>query len=181
MGLLEWLGLKLTLEEEHRANPELCFKTLHWSKQPGVDEWHLHCAACHETFIKTLRDRETGQLKYHRSSYWLWLKENIPNDYEPYEERLKQLFYEKFPDADEPNAECAALAQAAVEARVRQIEAECEVKRQENLAKPHCPTCNSTDVQPISTVKRVASTAVMGLASSTIGKSYECKKCGYKW
>ena len=181
MGLLEWLGLKLTLEEEHSANPDLCFKTLHWSKQSGVDEWWLHCAACHATLIETYRDRQTGQLKFRYSSHWRLLKGKIPNDYAPYEERLKQLFYEKFPDADEPNAEYAALAQAAVAERIAQYEREDEVRRQENLAKPHCPTCGSTDVQPISTVKRVASTAVMGLASSTIGKSYECKKCGYKW
>lgn len=45
----------------------------------------------------------------------------------------------------------------------------------------HCPNCNSTNTEKISTTKKVASTAVLGLASSTIGKNYKCKNCGYIW
>lgn len=46
---------------------------------------------------------------------------------------------------------------------------------------PHCPTCGSTDIQKISGAKRWLSTGLFGLASSDIGKSMCCKKCGYKW
>lgn len=46
---------------------------------------------------------------------------------------------------------------------------------------PHCPTCGSTDIQKISGTKRWFSTGLFGLASSDIGKSMCCKKCGYKW
>lgn len=46
---------------------------------------------------------------------------------------------------------------------------------------PHCPTCGSTDIQKISGTKRWLSTGLFGLASSDIGKSMCCKKCGYKW
>lgn len=54
------------------------------------------------------------------------------------------------------------------------------IKEQETL-KPHCPTCGSTDIQKISGAKRWFSTGLFGLASSDIGKSMCCKKCGYKW
>jgi hypothetical protein len=47
--------------------------------------------------------------------------------------------------------------------------------------KPKCPNCGSYRVHPISTTKRVISTATLGLASGTIGKSYECEECKYKW
>lgn len=46
---------------------------------------------------------------------------------------------------------------------------------------PHCPTCGSTNVQKISGMKRWLSVGLFGLASSDVGKSMVCKKCGYKW
>lgn len=46
---------------------------------------------------------------------------------------------------------------------------------------PRCPTCGSTNISKISTTSRMISTGLFGLASSKIGKTMECKKCGYKW
>lgn len=46
---------------------------------------------------------------------------------------------------------------------------------------PHCPTCGSIDIQKISSTKRWLSTGLFGLASSDVGKTMVCKKCGYKW
>ena len=46
---------------------------------------------------------------------------------------------------------------------------------------PQCPHCHSGRIQKISTTKRVVGVAALGLASSTIGKTMECKNCGYKW
>lgn len=54
-------------------------------------------------------------------------------------------------------------------------------KQTEEANQPHCPTCGSTDIQKISGAKRWLSTGLFGLASSDIGKSMCCKKCGYKW
>lgn len=54
-------------------------------------------------------------------------------------------------------------------------------KMQKQAKIPHCPTCGSTDIQKISGTKRWLSTGLFGLASSDIGKSMCCKKCGYKW
>jgi len=52
-------------------------------------------------------------------------------------------------------------------------------EKPENIAK--CPTCSSTNIRPLGTATRLASTSVLGLASGSIGKTFECKNCGYKW
>lgn len=46
---------------------------------------------------------------------------------------------------------------------------------------PHCPTCGSTNIQKISDTKRWLTTGLFGLASSDVGKTMVCKKCGYKF
>lgn len=51
--------------------------------------------------------------------------------------------------------------------------------RREN--RPKCPTCGSMNVRRISTTKRAGSILGLGLVSSSIGKTYECLKCKYKW
>lgn len=47
--------------------------------------------------------------------------------------------------------------------------------------KPKCPTCGSNNVHPISTGKRITGAVMMGVFSSSFGKSYECDDCKYKW
>lgn len=47
--------------------------------------------------------------------------------------------------------------------------------------RPKCPHCGSTNISKISTTSRMISTGLFGLASSKIGKTMQCKKCGYKW
>lgn len=44
-----------------------------------------------------------------------------------------------------------------------------------------CPVCGSTRVNKISTANRLTSVFAFGLASSKIGKQYECKSCKHKW
>lgn len=51
--------------------------------------------------------------------------------------------------------------------------------RTSNQAK--CPHCGSLNYRKISMSSRVISTGLFGLASSTIGKTYTCNSCGYKW
>lgn len=48
-------------------------------------------------------------------------------------------------------------------------------------AAPKCPHCQSTNIRSISTASRALSVGMVGLASSKIGKTMECKNCGYKW
>ena len=58
---------------------------------------------------------------------------------------------------------------------------ETEKFRQEYQNRPHCPKCGSFEFAEISTASRVMSVAMWGLASSKIGKQYQCKKCKHKW
>lgn len=46
---------------------------------------------------------------------------------------------------------------------------------------PKCPVCGSTRTERIGTMNRAVSVAAVGLASSKIGKQYECKNCKHKW
>lgn len=46
---------------------------------------------------------------------------------------------------------------------------------------PKCPTCKSTNIKKISISSRWLSTGLFGLGSSKVGKTMECKNCGYKW
>ncbi len=185
MGLFDFFKPKKTIQEQHKEQPELCFSHLNWEEIviAGTTRWCLRCSVCGRKRGNTYRDHETGQLRYaFDCDFPGVVKVGAPSGTYPHiEEPLMKLFYERFPDADESNDEEACIAQEHIAAIIQSYHAKDEVRRQENLAKPHCPTCNSTDVQPISNAKRIVSTAVMGIASSTIGKSYECKKCGYKW
>lgn len=63
-----------------------------------------------------------------------------------------------------------------------QIQQQKQVKTQQKVQNiPHCPTCGSTNIQKISETKRWLSTGLFGLASSDVGKTMVCKKCGYKF
>lgn len=46
---------------------------------------------------------------------------------------------------------------------------------------PHCPTCNSTNIEKIGGIERGASVAMWGIFSKKINKSFKCKSCGYTW
>ena len=46
---------------------------------------------------------------------------------------------------------------------------------------PRCPTCQSPDVERLSTSTKIVGTGFFGLGSKTIGKTYKCKNCGYYW
>lgn len=63
----------------------------------------------------------------------------------------------------------------AAQASLRQAKAVKEV------AHPQCPMCNGNNTRRISTFNRGASIAAVGLASSKIGKQFECLDCKYKW
>lgn len=58
-----------------------------------------------------------------------------------------------------------------------------ENKGLSNTASIRCPNCGSTNVKKISATKRLFSAELFGLASSSIGKQFQCmeKNCGYKW
>lgn len=54
-----------------------------------------------------------------------------------------------------------------------------EEQKAQNI--PKCPTCGSTDIEKIGMMGKMLSTELFGLASSSIGKTFKCNDCGYKW
>ena len=54
-------------------------------------------------------------------------------------------------------------------------------KEKYNDYKFTCPMCGSKKVKRIGTINRATSVATVGLASSKIGKQYECDDCKHKW
>ena len=69
------------------------------------------------------------------------------------------------------------LKQRAIVARASLRQA----KAVKEAAHPQCPMCRGNNTRRISTLNRGASIAAVGLASSKIGKQYECLDCKYKW
>lgn len=67
-------------------------------------------------------------------------------------------------------------------ARIEAMVAQGQAYAAKNAAKhPKCPICGSTNTERISTLNRTVSVAAVGLASSKIGKQYQCKHCKHKW
>ena len=56
-----------------------------------------------------------------------------------------------------------------------------DTKQQNKSGGLKCPICGSKNVSKISTVNRVASVTMVGIASNKIGKQYECKNCKHRW
>lgn len=54
-------------------------------------------------------------------------------------------------------------------------------KYDDAVNKPHCPTCNSTNVSLISTGKKITGGLMFGLFSRNVRNTYKCNNCGYKW
>lgn len=46
---------------------------------------------------------------------------------------------------------------------------------------PKCPTCQSPNIERISTTKKAIYGVTFGLFSKTATSQFECKNCGYKW
>lgn len=69
--------------------------------------------------------------------------------------------------------------------RIRAKVTQEELQKEEDMRKaalmPHCPYCNSTRIEKISTANRLVSVEMFGLASGKIAKQYKCKDCKHMW
>ena len=54
-------------------------------------------------------------------------------------------------------------------------------KYDDTVNKPHCPTCNSTNIRKIPTSKKISGGLMFGFFSSNVRKTFECLDCKYKW
>ena len=67
-----------------------------------------------------------------------------------------------------------------IEEKSRPIKAALE-KGKGTSNTPKCPICGSTNISKIGTINRAVSVGLLGLASSKIGKTHKCNKCGSTW
>lgn len=170
---------KMTPEgRTHKENPLKCLNYLYFKpldNDPSII--CVRCSECNTTRGFLNKSLETGKLEITRTACWLDYFTDPHEACKPHPEidgALREVLLKHYPDADVPDYEYVRTEMAKLQA-----EAAFRAARQDSV--PKCPNCNSRNIQPISNTKRVASTAVMGIASSTIGKSYECKDCKYKW
>lgn len=56
-----------------------------------------------------------------------------------------------------------------------------EQRQDQEVLKPHCPTCGSTNVKKISDLRKAGGAIMFGLFSKTARSQFECGNCGYKW
>lgn len=73
-----------------------------------------------------------------------------------------------------------------LDAEKRQAELRVQIASNErdrlNAAQhPQCSICKGFNTRKITDAERVVSVAAIGLASSKIGKQFECLDCKYKW
>lgn len=74
--------------------------------------------------------------------------------------------------------------QKANEARNRWVEENTKPLKNTDpnyVESAECPNCHKKSVYRISDIKRGASIGFFGLFSKNIGKTMECRSCGYKW
>lgn len=96
---------------------------------------------------------------------------DIPYDFMEWttnEEEVKKRIYKKYDVKYKREYDPHALEKLA------------QVKEKEEYI-PRCPTCQSPDVEKLSTATKIVSTGFFGLGSKTVGKTYKCKNCGYYW
>lgn len=124
---------------------------------------------------KCLGCLETGHIKLIPKEYIKWIAGGtvpIPNL------DLEEEFIEKVIKVS-PNFD-----QAAWDKRIYWQEYDNNLNnkiKQEQANQPKCPYCGSTNISKISTLNRAVSVGVLGLASSKIGKTHKCNKCGSTW
>lgn len=55
------------------------------------------------------------------------------------------------------------------------------VKSQPVYNVPRCPTCQSQNIEKITTLDKAISFTVFDVFSRKFGKTFKCKNCGYLW
>ncbi len=84
--------------------------------------------------------------------------------------------------AERRNEAAKRERESAERARAAEAKKREEQKRKLEIAKNlKCPICGSRDIERIGTGSRIASVAMVGLASGKAGKQYKCKYCKHMW
>lgn len=148
--------------------------------EPNPKKCHYYCPICgltvfpHNDICPRCKNYITPIRSMHESGYY---GEKALQLYDDKKQWRKVLIDEEV--SHNPQYNPNTTVHNAVEEHQRRIDKIFAPKTDENTLK--CPICGSTNVTKISTVNRAVSIGLLGLASSKIGKQYECKKCKHKW
>lgn len=71
------------------------------------------------------------------------------------------------------------LAKQSADFDTKMVNGKAVLEEKSRVAK--CPSCGSSNVSKIGTLKRMVSIVLFGLASSNIGKTHKCNNCGTTW
>lgn len=85
------------------------------------------------------------------------------NKIDEYDENAHQLYKQK-------------LLERVIVRRQRQQQASQQATPP-SANQPHCPVCQSTNIEKIGMFKRMLSTSMFGIASDKVGKQWHCKSC----
>lgn len=112
-------------------------------------------------------------------------EETIANaSYPKTEEEIDQYIYsllERSGKIDEYSKEAHDHYREKLDEKCKEIE---ERERREAIQskiesnQPHCPVCQSANIEKIGMFKRILSTSMFGIASDKVGKQWHCKSCG---
>lgn len=86
------------------------------------------------------------------------------------------------------------FSETAYDERWKKIKTEAELRKMKSAqnnksssffstspTQPHCPVCNSSNVEKISVGKKIKGSMLFGLFSNDAKKQMRCKDCGYKF
>lgn len=95
--------------------------------------------------------------------------------------KARELRIEQIHKFEEDDEEYSKIESQKVEYEKRNSNIQKEIEEVKNEPGIKCPSCGSRNVQKVSSINRAKSIFFWGLASDKIGKTRECKNCGYKW
>lgn len=105
-------------------------------------------------------------------------------DFKAYQEEKAEEFAEKKEDALYEREFKLGHERRLIDRKIAAVKAEMDYRAKH---KPKCPTCGSERVAPIGEAERWMDSTGLGtvvgggLNSPSLGKSYRCYNCGYRW
>lgn len=141
---------------------------------------YLRYNRVHERQCKIRRTFMKNPDNYHEETLHV-LKENYEKN-TPKNEQIKQTKV-----ITDPITKAAIEKEEEYQKKIERIQKETEKKYFESLEKQkssntkHCPVCDSTYIETISTTKKIVHGMAFGLFSKTAKSQFICKSCGYKF
>lgn len=124
----------------------------------------------------------------HHVNRSLEIEKDIPGKtYEEYfkivdeEDREKYVYNSPVFDKDLNEKRIAYDKQREAELKEYGKKNRAEAEGEERRPKPHCPTCNSTNVKKISAGAKAVSVGLFGIFSQKVKHQFHCNNCGYEW